>query len=85
MEDEMIIIRLCESVDPNVIYGALKVPYHKIKEIQKAIYHIKERFYNEEDKWYNEEWDVCDLIEKLQEQFPEIEVVDFETYDYLVC
>ena len=85
MEDKMIIIRLCECTDPNVLYGALKVPYDKIEEIQNAIYHIKQRFYDENDEWYNMEWQIENLLEKLQKQFPEIEQVNFAINDCLEC
>lgn len=81
----MTIITLRENTDTDVIYGALKVPADKIKEIQKEIYKIKERFYDKTDEWYNDAWDIEDLIIKLQEKFPEIETVAFENTDYLEC
>jgi hypothetical protein len=78
MEDK-IIIKLVECTDSDVEYGALIMPKNLIKVVQKEIYNIKEIF--DEEGFYD--WSIEDIMKKLQEKYPEVEVASYEANNYI--
>ena len=78
MEDK-IIIKLVESTDNDVEYGALMMPENLVKTVQKEIYDIKQSFYEEEF----DDWSVEDVLERLRKKYPEVEIALYEVNNYI--
>lgn len=78
MEDK-IIIKLVECTDSDVEYGALIMPKNLIKIVQKEIYKIKKIF----DEEGFDDWSVEDIMKRLQEKYPEVEMAPYEVNNYI--